>query len=85
MKYPPFVMLLSAFAAQMASAQGISSGGTVQEGVTSEGITYNGTGTVQDSAADGDITVIDLLKSDAEVKGGEQPDEVKAEGGKPQQ
>jgi hypothetical protein len=44
----------------------------IQEGVTSEGVTYNGTGTVQDSAADGDIKVIDVLKSDAEVKAEEE-------------
>jgi hypothetical protein len=72
MKYP-IGFLLVAFAAQ-SGAQGISSDGTIQEGVTSEGITYNGTGTVQDSTADRDIKVIDLLDSDAEVKAEEKPE-----------
>jgi hypothetical protein len=75
MKYP-ILILLSAFAAQ-SGAQGISSDGTIQEGVTSEGVTYDGTGTVQDSAPDGDIKVIDVLDSDAEVKAEEE----KPEGG----
>jgi hypothetical protein len=72
MKYPTLI-LLAAFAAQ-SGAQGVSAEGTIQDGVASEGVTYNGTGMVQDSAADGDIKVIDVLESDAEVKAEEKPD-----------
>jgi hypothetical protein len=89
MKEPIFI-LVAAFAAQMALAQGITDEGVIsadsqivpeQQGPE---ITYNGDGTVQNSAtADGDMKVIDLLDSDVEVKGAEQPDEVKAEGGSP--
>jgi hypothetical protein len=88
MKYPIFI-LVAAFAAQMALAQGITDEGVIsadlqivpeQQGPE---IIYNADGTVQDAPpADGSITVIDLLKSDAEVQGAEQPDEVKAEGKK---
>jgi hypothetical protein len=55
-------------------AQGVSAEGTIQDGVASEGVTYQGAGTVQDSTADGDIKVIDVLDGDAEVKAeGEKP------------
>jgi hypothetical protein len=64
MKYP-IVGLLLVFAAQ-SGAQGISAEGTAQEGVTAEDETYNGTGTVQDSHADGDIKLIDLLDGEAD-------------------
>jgi hypothetical protein len=52
-----------------------------KDGVTAEGLIYNGTGTVQDSAADGDINVIDVLKSDAEVKAEEEKPEGRAKKG----
>jgi hypothetical protein len=75
MKYPIGfgLILLSALPiATVSLAQGISSEGVSEDGVTAEGATYNGTGTVQDSAADGDIKVIDVLDSDAKVKAEEE-------------
>jgi hypothetical protein len=62
------LILLSAFAAPIVAQEGISAEGVGQDGVTSEAVTYDGTGTVQDSRADGDIKVIDVLESDVEVK-----------------